>query len=338
MHNTAKRRGIQMVLVTASVALLAGCSAGANSSQSDAAQGYYPITIDNCGEEVVFNETPKRVMLLESAPVTGLAGIGVLDDVISKAGSFPDGYYAPELAQKVDAIPVLSDKIDASGHLMLSQEVVISQEPDLVFGLPNGITRAGLKDAGANVLVQNLYCHDKAQRASFDTLYDELALYGKVFNKNDEAKQLVDSLKKRVEAAEEKTKEQPKRRAAVLYPSVGGGPLYAYGAGSMANPQLEAAGFENVFEDVPDRVFEVGTEDLISRDPEVLILLYQGEKGQIEQEVLGLPGVDTVSAVKNGQVMTQLFNFTEPASPLTIDGLERIVDHFYDDQEQSGAA
>ena len=30
----------------------------------------------------------------------------------------------------------------------------------------------------------------------------------------------------------------------MLYPTVGGGPLYAYGTSSMAHPQLEAAGFE----------------------------------------------------------------------------------------------
>lgn len=328
--NNYVSKAVGAVLLLGLAGIMAGCSDG-TSNDSTSAAGYYPITIKNCGEDVVIESEPSRVMLLESAPVTGLDGIGVLDRVISKAGSFPQGYYEPALAKQIDDIPVLSDNIDASGHLMLSQEVVMSRTPQLVFGLPNGITREGLKDVGAAVLIQNIYCENAPVETSFDTLYAELETYGKVFNKNAEAKELTQSLQKRVLDAKAKTKDHAKRRAAVLYPSVGGGPLYAYGAGSMAAPQLEAAGFENVFADVPDRVFEVGTEELIGRDPEVLVLLYQGEERGITEEVLNLPGIDAVSAVKNGQIKTQLFNFTEPASPLCIDGLEQMVDYFYSD-------
>lgn len=323
---------IPATIIAAAMALTLGaCAEESTQSGAAAADDHYPVTIENCGKAVTFTEAPSRVVLLESASVTGLEGIGVLDQVIARAGSFPPGYYDDDLTQRVDAIPALSEDVDASGHLMMSQEVIVAQQPDLVMGLPEGISREGLEDIGANILIQNVFCDDHPAQASFEAVYDQLRDYGKVFDRETEAAALVDSLTTRVEAASAKAANNTDtpRRAAVLYPSIGGGPLYAYGSASMADPQLEAAGFENVFADVPERVFEVGSEDLIARDPEVLILLHQGDADAITSEVLNLPGAQSIAAVKNQAVMTQLFNFTEPATPLTVEGLEQIVDYFY---------
>jgi iron complex transport system substrate-binding protein len=115
----------------------------------------------------------------------------------------------------------------------------------------------------------------------------------------------------------------------VLYPTVGGGVTYAYGSTSMAHPQLEAAGFTNVFADSKERVFEVTLEELLGRNPDVLILLHgDGDPKAVEQAVTDLPGAEKLEAVQNKNVMTQLFNFTEPPTPLSIDGLEKIVARF----------
>jgi len=97
----------------------------------------------------------------------------------------------------------------------------------------------------------------------------------------------------------------------------------------MAHPQLEAAGFEDVFADVDERVFEVSTEDLLERDPDVIILLHNaGDPKTVEESITQLAGAEDLTAVKNGDVMAQLFNFTEPPSALSVDGLERIIDRF----------
>ncbi|GIE76304.1 hypothetical protein Aph02nite_22540 [Actinoplanes philippinensis] len=120
-----------------------------------------------------------------------------------------------------------------------------------------------------------------------------------------------------------------KRTAAVLYPTVGGGVTYAYGSTSMAHPQLEAAGFTNVFAESKERVFEVTLEELLGRNPDVLILLYSdGDPKAVEQAVTSLPGTEKLKAVASGNVLPQLFNFTEPPSPLSVDGLEKIVTRF----------
>lgn len=294
-----------------------------STSTSDLAD--YPKTIENCGTEVTFDAPPERVMLLESAPVTILDGVGAFDRVISRAGQYPDEYYDDDLIAAVKDIPPLTDQLDASGHLEISQEEVIAQEPDLVLGLPDGLSRETLADAGINVLVQELYCPNSSEDATFDTLYAEVERYGEVFGHESQAADLQKSLEQRVQAVEEQELPDGVETAAVLYPSQGSGPMYTYGTGSMAAPQLQALGLENVFGDNSERVFEIQTEALIDADPDVIVVLYQGDE-KAEQEIFDavatLPGAQDISAFQQDRVITQLFNFTEPASPLTIQGLE----------------
>ncbi|GAA4898048.1 iron complex transport system substrate-binding protein [Stackebrandtia albiflava] len=321
-----RHRTVTLLAVPVLAVSLAGCG-GTDAGAADAAAGY-PVTVENCGTEVVFPQAPERVVLLESAPVTILDGLGVLDRVVSRAGSFAPEYYSDDLNARISEIPALSEDIDAAGHLMLSQEVVMAEEPDLVLGLPDGMTREGLADAGANVLIQDVYCTEDVAPTTFDTLYSQIETYGRIFDRQGQSADLVDSLRDRVAAVTEATADAPERTAAVLYPTVGGGPLYTYGTASMAQPQLEAAGFTNVFADSSQRVFEVSVEELIDRDPDVLILLGQGDLSGLAGEITALPGADSLRALADDQVLVQSFNFTEPPSPLAVDGLERIVERF----------
>lgn len=310
--------------MAAALLTLSACSGTGPEQNAEAAPPGFPVTVENCGTEVIFEAPPERVMLLESAPVTMLEGIGVFDRVIARAGSFPQGYYDGGLAEAVAAVPSVSDDLNASGHLMISQEAVIAQNPDLVLGLPEGFSRQSLSTAGINVLTQELLCASGSAKASFETLYDEIRRYGVVFDRREKAAEFINDLKVRVEAVRERTADNRELTAAVLYPTVDGGPLYAYGSSSMAQPQLEAAGLKNVFAASGERVFEIQAEQLVAKDPDVLILLHQGSAQGIKKSVTSLPGAQTIDAVAGDRVITQLFNFTEPASPLTVKGLEMI--------------
>lgn len=318
-------------LVAVAALLLTACAEGTSAEprgQTGSAERY-PLTVENCGHEVTVDAPPGQVVLLASAPVTILAGLGVFERVVSRAGSFPLEYYDEGLGRQVESVESFSDDIDASGHLMISQEEVIAQSPDLVLGLPDGVSREGLADFGAAVLTQELYCRDGGTGASFDDVYAEIERYGEIFGEQARADQLNADLAERVAAVEAQAQNED-RTAAVVYPSVGGGPLYVYGTGSMAHPQLESAGFENVFSETEERVFEVQTEELIDRDPDTIIVLYQGDQQDAEDAVMQRSGIEGVSAISEGNIQYQLFNYTEPASPLVIDGLERIAAHFGD--------
>ncbi|SDS85850.1 ABC transporter substrate-binding protein [Actinoplanes derwentensis] len=317
---------MRSLLAAASAAvLLTGCGTSTAASPDDAA-----VTISNCGVDVTFDKAPERIVMLKSSAVPYLHALEVMDRVVSRAGQYPKDYYDAATQAEIDRIPLLADKTDTSGHLQISKEVVIAQTPDLVLGEVDNLSRDTLAAVDIPLLEEPAMCKNATAVPTFDDVFRQMETYGKVFNRPTEAATAVTALKERFEKIKTATAGTgDKRTAAVLYPTLGGGVTYAYGSTSMAHPQLEAAGFTNVFGDSRERVFEVTLEELLGRNPDVLILLYpDGDPKDVEQAITSLPGADKLKAVQSGDVMPQLFNFTEPPTPLSIDGLEKIVQRF----------
>ncbi|MFE3997247.1 ABC transporter substrate-binding protein [Nocardioides sp. YIM B13467] len=319
---------IRPMLATAALVLTTTTACGADAAGEEATADGFPLTLENCGAEVTVDAPPERVVMLKSSAVPYLHALGVMDQVVARAGDYPADYYDTATQDELDDIPLLTDEMDTSGHLQISKEIVIAEEPDLVLGEVDNLSRDTLDAVDIDLLEEPAMCPEGVDDPGFDDVYSQLEAYGKVFDREDEAAQAVADLRKRVTKLE-KEKVGEGRTAAVLYPTVGGGVTYAYGTRSMAHPQLEAAGFEDVFADVDERVFEVSTEDLLERDPDVIILLHNsGDPKQVEESITQLAGAEDLTAVRNGDVMAQLFNFTEPPSALSVDGLERIIDRF----------
>jgi len=325
-HPRRTTTGAAGLVIALLLGLLAACG-GADESRSSA--GGYPVTVKNCGVDVTFDQPPSRVMIVNSAPLQYLASLGVLDTLASRAGQFPSAYYSKKTMAAIDKVPSLTERLNPNGHLKISRESILEQEPDLVLGLPEGITRESLADAGIPVLEEPSFCPDGIKNPGYQTIYSQMRLYGKVFGREQQAEDAVTALKKRITKVESGLPDEPDRTAAVLWPYRGEGTVGAYGKQSMATPQLETLGFSNVFGDVDKRVFETSTEELLDRDPDVIILLHtDGTDQEIKQALLDMPGAKDLSAVKNNKVMVQLFNFTEPPTPLVLDGLERVANHF----------
>lgn len=317
------------VLVT-SLAVLASSACGLGASEQSAAggSGPYPLTVENCGAAVTLDAAPERVVLLKSAAVPYLAELGVLDRVTARAGEYPRDYYDDATWAALERIPALTRRTDTSGHTLVSKEVVIEQEPDLVLGEVDNLSRDTLGDVGIPLLEEPAMCADGLDEPGFDDIADQMALYGRVFDRTEQAEAASAEIAQRVA---ELTAEPPTRRrtAAVLYPTVGGGVTYAYGTRSMAHPILEAAGLDNVFADTDERVFEVTPEELVGRDPDVLVLLHAaGDPDEVADAVRLLPGAEGMTAVREGDLMSLLFNYVEPPTPLALDGLERIRSRF----------
>lgn len=328
-HPTLSRKTAVAALTTAVLALTAcGTTASGGDDDQHGAEG--AVTVQNCGVDVTFEAEPQRLVLLKSAPVSALHALGVLDRAVARAGAFPEEYYDDATQAELADVPPLTSDTDATGHLQISKDVVIAQDPDVVFGEVENLPREGLSDLGIPVLEEPLFCTTDPDTApDFDSVYDQLALYGDVFHRPERAESVIADLEERVEAARSAAASDEQRTAAVLYPTVGGGTTYAYGAGSMPQAQLEAAGLTNVFGDQPQRVFEVTAEQLLGADPDVLILLHSaGEPQPVEDTVRTLPGAADLTAVQDDAIMTQLLNYSEPATPLAVAGLEQIVERF----------
>ena len=319
----------RLATILATALLIAGCGEGPDGTTAAATQDGFPVTVGNCGADVTFGRAPERLVLLKSAAVPYLHDLGVLDRVTARAGAYPKEYYDAATLAELERVPLLTDRMDTSGHLQISKEVVIAQQPDLVLGEVDNLSRDTLAAVGIPLLEEPAMCPDNTVAPTFDDVYAQLETYGRVFGRAAEARTAIAALQERMTTIKAAAGTPSGRTAAVLYPTVGGGVTYAHGRTSMAHPQLEAAGFTNVFGDSTDRVFEVTLEEILGRNPDVIILLHSdGDPAAVERALTGLPGADKLTAIADGNVMTQLFNFTEPPSPLSVDGLERIVARF----------
>jgi iron complex transport system substrate-binding protein len=317
--------------LVAGMLALVGCGGNTPDQATTISRG--PLTVENCGEQVTINEPPQRVVILGSSPIPLVEAAGVLNRVVAKAGEFPDALYTDKTRSALNAIPTIGEGENASGGVQIAQEVVIAQQPDLVIGYETEtITRSGLAEAGIPLLILPAFCSRPEQQPAnvgLDNVYEQVEFYGRVFGTEKEAAASIANLRDRVAAVEKSSDSSTAGTAATLFLQLGGGTINAYGQRSIAHAQMEKMGFTNVFGDTDKRNFEVTTEELLARDPQALIILHiEGQPEEFVSVLKALPGADRLTAVKNNNILVMLFGFTDPPTPLSINGLEKIADRF----------
>lgn len=336
---TDRAARVLLVLVLAFGLVACGAQDGTQGA-SEAGRGgegaadHEPITIENCGEEVTIEAPPERVVLLGLDSVPLLDAVGALDRVVARSGAIPDGVYGKGTVETLERIPRIDEGEDASGTVQVSLEAVVAEQPDLVIGYEpegTGITRDALARAGIPLIVIPAFCPDPDHipaNPGFDDLYGEVDLYGRLFDAEDEAAATVADIRDRFASVKRSFQSSSGRTAATLYVSPGAPPS-AYGRSSMSHALMDAAGLTDVFGDVNKRVFEVNPEELFARDPDGLMLVHgEGDPETVKNEFLALPGAESLTAVREDDILVQPFALTNLPTPLAVEGLENIAREF----------
>ncbi|MGH3902027.1 MAG: ABC transporter substrate-binding protein [Pseudonocardiaceae bacterium] len=304
-------------ILIASLLVLGACGDDGQSSGADTA-GKFPLTIPSCERAVTIEQPAKRVLTVASDSATALAAIGAADRIVARSaeGGAPLGSYENEL----NDIP----QITVNGEP--SREVIISQQPDLVVSYAGLETPAAdLEAAGIDSIVPSWRCD---QAANFDGIYHTLETYGQILGTEDVATKTVADLRRRVDAVETQFQGSPARTAANVY--VSENQVRVYGGPSMSNTVLETLGLTNVFADVNKRLAEVSTEELLARNPDVIVLTFGGSETSIkngadaERALRGMTPLDQLTAVREQRLIPINFTYLV-GGPLAVDGLETIA-------------
>ena len=331
MSNASRRKRAVATLTLLAVAAGA-CSDSSSTETTTTAQEVattnssagFPLTYTNCEREIILDAAPERVLLMEAAAPSLLFAAGAMDRVVARIEDFPEEYYTPDEMAILDAIPALQAEATSTGGVEVSLEAIIEYEPDMVIGFDTDtITHEALADVGIELYVMPPFC-DNPPKPSFDSIVDEVRFYGLLFGTSAIADPAADALAATVASAADAPVADGKT-AAALYVSSDGSAIYAYSALGMVHPQMEALGMTNVFAELSERVPEVSIEEVIDRNPDVLVLLYDDTgltPEQITALVTDLPGASSIRAVSTGAVYPLLFNFAEPPTPLVVKGLE----------------
>lgn len=327
--NTSPIRRLPATLAVTVLALaaLSACATAPATTASDSTDtaGAFPVTVENCGTEITLSGPAERIVLVNNDALPNLEALGAVDRVVAVTSTPQEDLYEDSTYVTLDALDLLSTEKNSTGGSIVSQESILGAEPDLVIAPENAVDRDALAASGIAVYTPSAYCAtpgpELSEPATFDRVWSEVRALGSLLGESDRAEQLVDTGSASLGSAAPDA-----GTAAALYVSSGGSVLSPYGGPSMVTPVFAAAGLENVYADSDERVFDANVEDIISRDPGTIVLLYStGDPQDVVDSFLSSPGVSALSAVQNDRVVALQFAYTDPPSMLSTAGPQQLA-------------
>ena len=318
-------------IATVAMLTLAACSAPA-SGEADAGgatptSGGFPVTLDNCGVETTVEAPPERVVTIKSSTTEMLLALGLGDRIVGSA--FLDG----PVPDSLESVPAVEEPFAAEAP---GSEATLELEPDLVYaGWESNLTaetagdRETLAQLGVATYVSPAACKEDGYMPdplTFDTVFDEIAEVGYLFDAEDAATQLVEDQRAALDAIE-----PDDRDLTALWWSSGDDTPYV-GAGIGA-PQMimDAAGLTNVSAGVHDTWTSLGWENVVEADPDVLVLV-DAAWNPADTKIDTLesnPATREMTAVREGRYVVVPFPATE-AGVRNVDAVASVVDQLAD--------
>lgn len=328
-----RRRGLVAVGATGMLAL-AACSSGTGTdTSSDAAgaarAGDETITLINCGHEIVLDAPADRLITVNQGATESALAVGGADQMIGTA--YLDDQISPRWAEAYGQIPVLAPQYP-------DRETVLEQRPDLIgasyasaFDDKALGSRESFDELGIATYLSPFACEDKADRSdpTWESIEGEIADYGLLLGRTAEADELIDAQREVLAAL---AAQNAGDGVSVLWWD-GGTDTPFVGAGE-GGPQLimDAVGATNIFADVSGNWADVSWEDVLTADPDLIVLIEfaPGSADEKRAYIEADPALQDLTAVREGAFVTIPFSASTPG-PRTVEGAERLADHLTDD-------
>ncbi|CUH41894.1 ABC transporter substrate-binding protein [Ruegeria atlantica] len=288
----------------------------------------HEITVDNCGEPMVFETQPERLVVHDMNMTDMAFALDLQDKIVGLTGI--TGWYktSPKFDTLRGDIPELAPKYPTVENL-------VAVEPDLFFAgwyygmRPGGdVTPDTLAPFGIKTMILTESCvHLDKDRpeASMDLLFTDVLRLGKVMHVEDKAEELVSGWKEELSAIETQTADLPKPRVFLL-----DGPADApFTAGKFAIPDamIAAAGGENVTHDMDTSWGRSSWEAVAASNPEFLVLLdYQTGNGAADtfKFLQDHPVMSQTDAVKNERWIGLRYEELTPG-PANIEAISKMA-------------
>jgi iron complex transport system substrate-binding protein len=217
--------------------------------------------------------------------------------------------------------PEVSDLPSIGGFFSdFNYEATVELEPDLVLAAEINTPEQvqSLEDLGLTVfLVSN--------PTTLEEMYESLNVLAQLTGHEAEAASLIDSLRTRVAAVEDKIA-QVEERPGVFYELDSTDPSapYTAGSGTFINTLIEMAGGENIAAGLEDQYPQISIEELLVQDPDI-ILLGDAAYGATPEAVAQRTGWSALSAVQNEQIYPFNDDLASRPGPRLVDGLEELA-------------
>lgn len=238
----------------------------------------FPLTItDGLGRELVIERVPQKIVTLAPSVTENLYALGAGDRVVG-VSSYSD--YPSEALAK----PIVGDAFQ------VNFEQILLLEPDLIIGDAQlvGTQMSKLEELGFPVFSIN--------PSDLEGVMNALLLLGEVLDTKSEASRVVADMREKIDYVTELTKDIKVRP--LVFVEVWDEPLMTCGPGSFMQELIDLAGGENLAADARDPWVEYSVEQVLLRDPEIILLTRP-----YAEEVLARPAWSGVKAVKQGKII-----------------------------------
>lgn len=288
----------------------------------------HEVVVDNCGEDLVFDQAPERIVVHDMNMTEMAFALDLQDKIVGLTGI--TGWYktSPDFDALRGDIPELAPKYPTVENL-------VAVNADMFFAgwyygmKPGGdVTPDTLAPFGIKTMVLTESCvHlDKDRpKASMELLFADVQRLGKVMHVEEKADALVAGWKDQLAAIQSQTADLPKPRVFLL-----DGPADApFTAGKFAIPDamIAAAGGQNVTHDMDTSWGRSSWEAVAASNPEFLVLLdYQNGNGAEDtfKFLQEHPVMSQTDAVKNARWIGLRYEELTPG-PANIDAIKKMA-------------
>ena len=222
-----------------------------------------------------------------------------------------------------------------------SKEDVMMLEPDMIFSWGSLFGEKKLGDVDQWISRgTNTYINTNTRAGGYDrTLeheYTDILNIGKIFDVEEKAQALVDEMKQEIEDALAKTKGKEAQTVSVI--EFLNDDISNYGASSLAGDMITQLGGELAAPDAK----QVGKEDLVEQNPDVIFVVYMENSGDDGEDVKSTlvakvmedPSFASLDAVKNGRVYPIMLGDMYASGARTIDGIRNFAAGLYPELNQ----
>lgn len=279
------------------------------SAATPISEGYPQTVTDSAGEKLTLHSRPARIVSTAPSNTEILFALGAGPQVVGVTTfcNFP-----PEAAE--------CDKVGGFSPRTISQERIIGLKPDLVLttGRIQIPLTESLRKLGLNVLS---YDAD-----TLEAVIRNIRLLGQAVGRVEEAEALASACEQRQFRVRQRFERLPEASKPRLLLLVSEDPLMAAGPKTFAGQMLELAGGRNVLAEVEQEFPRVSEEEIVRRDPEVIVIWRRGHDESQKEWFRDRPAWKKIEAVRNGRILTIDDDLIARAGPRLFDGLERLAE------------
>lgn len=287
---TSIRFGLGIVVIAV---MIAGCQYNTSESNTD---NYYTYT-DDYNRTVKVPNNPKRIVSISPAITEVIYALGADDKLVGRT----DFCNYPPQVDSVESIGGISN---------FSIEKLLALKPDLVLigSMVNENTVNLITNTGITLVTVR-------EKNHFEALFDNIEKIGLLCGHHDEAINLNDSLRKKVELVTSQIDTSASNKPTVYYVvGYGKGGNFTAGGNTFINDIFEICGLSNIAKDIIGWNYSV--EALLEADPDYIII----RKEDLANFINTKP-YTYLSAVKQGRVVPIESAYIDLQVPRNVDGL-----------------